>query len=137
MILLKPSSSSNFSASKRKLESSSTGDPLKGNKNVYSPETLPEKYQQNLLLSDKFRKLFILYLCNAQYGISHYIDSLMNRLWSKGYEGGMSFLEKKSFNSGQETEIKGPRKLFWTINENLLSNRIVLEKLYKNGPRLN
>lgn len=77
-----------------------------------------------------------MYLCNAQYGISHYIDSLMNRLWSKGYEGGMSFLEKKSFSSGTETEIKGPRKLFWTINENLLSNRIVLEKIYKNGPKL-
>lgn len=59
----------------------------------------------------------------------------MNRLWSKGYEGGMSFLEKKNFSSGTETEIKGPRKLFWTINENLLSNRIVLEKIYKNGPK--
>lgn len=102
---------------------------------MYSPETLPEKYQQNLLLSDKFRQLFILYLCNAQYGISHYIDSLMARLWSKGFETGITFLEKKNYIGDKDAEVKGPRKLFWTINENLLSNRIVLEKILKNGPK--
>jgi hypothetical protein len=96
---------------------------------------LPEKYQQNLLLSDKFRRLFILYLCNAQYGIAHYIDGLMARLWSKGFENGITFLEKKNYIDDRDTEIKGPRKLFWTINENLLSNRMVLEKIFKNGPR--
>jgi len=109
-----------------------SGEPLRVTKSIYNPETLPEKYQQNLLLSEGFRKLFIVYLCHAQYGISHPIDKLINRLWGKGFQSGISYLEKKNYTDGPEVEIKGPRKLFWTINENLLSNRIVLEKIYKN-----
>ena len=76
-----------------------------------------------------------MYLCNAQYGIGYYIDCLMVRLWGKGFENGITFLEKKNYLDDRNREIKGPRKLFWTINENLLSNRIVLEKIFKNGPK--
>lgn len=59
----------------------------------------------------------------------------MNRLWGRGFEGGITFLEKKNYVDDNDTEIKGPRKLFWTVNENLLSNRTVLEKIFKNGPK--
>lgn len=108
------------------------GEPLKNINTIYTPETLPERYQQNLLMSDKFRELFIVYLCRAHYGVVQQVDKLMRKLWGVSYKNGVSYLEKKNYTDEDPSkEIKGPRKLIWTINENLISNRTVLEKVYK------
>jgi hypothetical protein len=83
-------------------------------------------------MSDKFRELFIIYLCRAHYGVVQQVDKLMRKLWGVSYENGVSYLEKKNYTDDDlSKEIKGPRKLIWTVNENLISNRTVLEKVYK------
>lgn len=83
-------------------------------------------------MSDRFRELFIIYLCRAHYGVIEQVDKLMRKLWGVSYENGVSYLEKRNYTDDNATkEIKGPRKLIWTMNENLISNRTVLEKVYK------
>lgn len=83
-------------------------------------------------MSDKFRELFIIYLCRAHYGVIQQVDKLMRKLWGVSYENGVSYLEKRNYTDDNlSKEFKGPRKLIWTMNENLISNRTVLEKVYK------
>lgn len=86
-------------------------------------------------MSENFVWLFIRYLRLKNYGIEQLIDPLITRLWKKGFEQGMGYLQKKDYSDSSKV-VKGPRKLFWTINEQLITNRIVLEKIKRSVDEL-